>query len=59
MNSVLVTDTTKYDEKLQGVADPCTEASLFWGDQALTEVKNLPKVSPRSKKFLTKSFRTT
>ena len=44
MNSVLVTDTTKYDEKLQGVADPCTEASLFWGDQALTEVNNLPKV---------------
>ncbi len=23
----------KFDEKIDGVADPCTDASLFWGDQ--------------------------
>ena len=22
---------------MDGIADPCSEASLFWGDQALTE----------------------
>jgi len=32
-----VNDTTKYDDKVDGIADPCSEASLFWGDQALTE----------------------
>ena len=23
--------------KIEGVSDPCTEAALFWGDQALSE----------------------
>ena len=23
----------KFDDKIDGVADPCTDASLFWGDQ--------------------------
>ena len=29
----LVEEKLVYDDKINGVADPCTEASLFWGDQ--------------------------
>ena len=27
----------EFDVKIEGVSDPCTEAALFWGDQALSE----------------------